>query len=204
MKFSLSIFIFIFSFPLISAPDNFSLACDAFEGRKPPITIGCSNKDNDFTDPRYKKFGFCRGIPHGDERIKKFTFNYINDPSVSNIPRIDLFAKITRHQLKDTIWIERSFNYAESSENFHFFGIKNIHGDYELSVNRQSLFVILENSVRSLEQKIKGTFDFCNLIDPKKVDEIRKSILIDKKNVLEEIEEEEKRIKEKIKSSQKI
>ncbi len=200
MKFSLSIFIFIFSFPLISAPDNFSLACDSFEGRLDlNITIGCSN-----TNPKYQKLGYCRGIPHGDERIKKFTFNYINDPSVSNIPRIDLFAKIPRHQIKKTTWIERSFNYAESSENFHFFGIKNTYGDYELSVNRQSLFVILENSVRSAEQKIEGTFDFCNLIDPKKVDEIRKSILIDKKNVLEEIEEEEKRIKEMIKSSQKI
>ena len=205
MKFSLSIFIFIFSFPLISAPDNFSLACDEFRGKVDgkSIKIGYSR---DTLENREKGKGICfpheNCILHGDARIKKFIFNYINDPSDSKIPRIDLFAKIPRNPIKETTWIKKSFNYAESSNDRHYFGIKEAGLPYELIVHRQSLGVSI---YRSPGAGITfGSFDSCNLIDSKKVDEIRKSILIDKKNDIEEIEEEEKRIKEAIKSSQKI
>ena len=60
-----------------------------------------------------------------------------------------IFLELTKDS-KNQIKKKRSFNYAESDRKS-----ENTYGDYELSVNRQSLFV----SVRSAEQKIG--FDFC-------------------------------------------
>ena len=185
-------FLIIFSLPVFSAPNSFSIACEW-------VTYKSSDsKSNNKVSYRH------RYTP------PSYVFVYTNDPSDSKEPYIYNFGKIPNKPLKNTIWFNSSFDFEQSTDTEHKFRYGYGLTQGRLTINRETLEITtLENDYIERGADIvrfiyKGIFSRCELIDAQQADRLLELSQADYQNFQKELEEEEQQRKAELESKQKI
>ena len=185
-------FLIIFSLPVFSAPNSFSIACEQV------IYKSWDSKSNNKDSYRY------RYTP------PNYVFVYINDPSDPKEPYIYNFGKIPKKPLKDTIWLNSSFDFEQSTDTEHKFRYGYGLTQGRLTINRETLEITtlendyIERGADIVRVQYQGIFSRCELIDAQQADRLRELSQADYQNFQKELEEEEQQRKAELESKQKI